>query len=435
MGWQKDKIEDLARELGIDAGGSSSQQDRLRNIAQQVGMDSFNGLSNADADELERRLKEQRKNGNSNFVRTPNTFQRNRNLKKNNNPMRRSNLNVGRKRGINQSYNRNIKGNNSRNKENSNFNETNNNKPNNIMNDGSESKSSSKNSDGILKIKIPLVLKVKIALIGLGILAVIMIILAIGAFLMAIFGSGTSTTKNIYTDPESESKGYCKELEVTFYKKIEENGTTRYEINEEVGEMGVATYDLETYVAGVISGEVGVLKNEEVWKAFAVAARTYGLIRNTDCKIESSDRYQVMLPGEPAEQFKKAAKDTEGEVLLDKDDKLVWSTYDAFACYQKDDEYYYIKQGNIIPIKWINEEFPNLNSKWTSCTMQQAHGDGMSQYGAYYLAEVYGYSYHELLNYYYGDLIKGFYCVYEEVEGSCPEGDTECEPEYVKVCE
>lgn len=332
-------------------------------------------------------------------------------------------------KGINKSRN------NSQNKGNNESNETSNNKTNNIMNDGSESKSSSKDSDGILKIKIPLVLKVKIALIGLGAIAVIMIILAILAVFMAIFGTGTSTTKNIYTDPESENKGYCKELEVTFYKKVEENGTTRYEINEEVGEMGVATYDLETYVAGVISGEVGVLKNEEVWKAFAVAARTYGLIRNTDCKIESSDRYQVMLPGEPAEQFKKAAKDTEGEVLLDKDDKLVWSTYDAFACYQKDEEYYYIKQGNIIPIKWLDEEFPNLNSKWTSCTMQQAHGDGMSQYGAYYLAEVYGYSYHELLNYYYGDLIKGFYCVYEEVEGSCPEGDTECEPEYVKVCE
>lgn len=325
--------------------------------------------------------------------------------------------------------------NSSQSNENNESNETSNNKINNIMNGGNESKSSSKDSDGILKIKIPLVLKVKIVLIGLGILAIIMIILAIGAFFMAIFGSGTSTTQNIYTDPESQSKGYCTELEVTFYKKIEENGTTRYEINEEVGEMGVATYDLETYVAGVISGEVGVLKNEEVWKAFAVAARTYGLVRNNDCKIESSDRYQVMLPGEPAEQFKKAAKDTEGEVLLDKDDKLVWSTYDAFACYQKDEEYYYIKQGNIIPIKWIDEEFPNLNSKWTSCTMQQAHGDGMSQYGAYYLAEVYGYSYHELLNYYYGDLIKGFYCVYEEVEGSCPEGDTECEPEYVKVCE
>lgn len=62
MGWQKDNIKDMADELGIDSGGpGSSQLEQMQKIAKEVGMDSFNGLSNADTDELERRLR-QRKN-------------------------------------------------------------------------------------------------------------------------------------------------------------------------------------------------------------------------------------------------------------------------------------------------------------------------------------------------------------------------------------
>lgn len=57
---QKDNIEDLARELGIDSGGSSSQLDRMKKIAEAVGMNDYNGISNSDTDELERRLKEKK---------------------------------------------------------------------------------------------------------------------------------------------------------------------------------------------------------------------------------------------------------------------------------------------------------------------------------------------------------------------------------------
>lgn len=300
----------------------------------------------------------------------------------------------------------------------------------NIMDDGNSS--SVDETEENVKFKIPLMLKVKVALGIVGVLLVAFIILFICAIFIAIFGSGVSTTKNIYTDPDN-TVNYCEQIEVTFYKKIEENGTTRYEINTEVGENGVATYDFETYVAGVITGEVGVFNNEETLKAFAVAIRTYVLRNNHNCKVESSDRFQVMSPSVSSKGIR-IAKETEGEVLFGNDDKLINSEYDAFACYKEDEEFYYLKQGNIIPKIWVETNFPNLNQKWTACQMLNAHGRGMSAYGALYLAEVHGYSYHEILNYYYGDKIKGFYCTYEEVEGSCDPSDPNCEPELEKVC-
>ncbi|MBE6152097.1 MAG: M23 family metallopeptidase [Firmicutes bacterium] len=61
MGWQKDKIKDMAKELGIDTGYGNSQLEEMQKIAKEVGMDHFNGLSNADTDELERRLKQRKK--------------------------------------------------------------------------------------------------------------------------------------------------------------------------------------------------------------------------------------------------------------------------------------------------------------------------------------------------------------------------------------
>ena len=54
----------MADELGIDSGSSSSEFDRMKKIAESVGMKNFNGLSNKDTDELEKRLKERKKQGN-----------------------------------------------------------------------------------------------------------------------------------------------------------------------------------------------------------------------------------------------------------------------------------------------------------------------------------------------------------------------------------
>jgi len=312
----------------------------------------------------------------------------------------------------------------------------NNSNNNNLMNNSFD-EYSDESSESSLKVRIPLALKVKIVLFSGAILLGIFIVLFIIAIFMSIFSTGVSTTQNINTDSTIDKSKFCSYVDVTFYKKNEDG---EYVIDVEAGDNGFKTYDLETYVAGVVTGEVGLFKNEEVLKAFAVAARTYILTKgsrnseNGNCVVESSDRNQVMDPN-PISRARKAAKDTVGEVLYANDTDLLRLQYDAFACYEKDDTYYYIEQGNIIPVAWVEENFPEINKLWTECEMKQAHGNGMSQYGAFYLAETQGYSYHEILNYYYGDQIKGFYCTYEEIEGSCPSGDENCEPEYEKICE
>ncbi len=293
--------------------------------------------------------------------------------------------------------------------------------------------------------KLPLAVKVKIVLFVGGILLVLFLIVLICAVFIAIFSPGASTTQNYNTNEELNKKINCSQIEVTFMIKVEDEAERakyetcdgKYCINTAVGNNGVETFPLETYVAGVVSGEVGVLHNEEVWKALAVAARTFVLTHNEDCKIESSDRKQVMLAGIPAQKFQKIAKETEGEVLVDKDGKMINSEYDAFACIEKTDEYYRLNQkGMTIPIEWVDTNFPNMNSDWTDCEMKNAHGRGMSQYGALYLAQYYNYSYQDILNYFYGDVAESFYCYDQLKEDSCdPNTDENCEPEYEKICE
>lgn len=58
---QKDNIEDLARKPGIDSEGSSSQLDRSKRTADAVGTKHYDGVSNADTDDLEARSKEKNK--------------------------------------------------------------------------------------------------------------------------------------------------------------------------------------------------------------------------------------------------------------------------------------------------------------------------------------------------------------------------------------
>ena len=50
------RIEDLARELNIDSGTSSSSADRMRKIAESIGMNDFNSIY--DVDKLEQKLTE-----------------------------------------------------------------------------------------------------------------------------------------------------------------------------------------------------------------------------------------------------------------------------------------------------------------------------------------------------------------------------------------
>ncbi len=185
----------------------------------------------------------------------------------------------------------------------------------------------------------------------------------------------------------------CPEVTVTF---VDEN----YEPTE------TKTYPLEEYVAGVVGGEVGMFNSSEVYKAFAISARTYFLTAENNCSIESSDKYQVFKEENITDATRAAAEETKGKVLL-RDKDIFQTEYDAFACIDKDNDYYTIaQQEQKIPITWMNSHI-NVNSvpDWFICdgTIRGNHGRGMSQYGSLYLAEEKGYTYDEILAFYYGD--------------------------------
>ena len=185
----------------------------------------------------------------------------------------------------------------------------------------------------------------------------------------------------------------CPEVTVTF---VDEN----YEPTE------TKTYPLEEYVAGVVGGEVGMFNSSEVYKAFAISARTYFLTAENNCSIESSDKYKVFKEENITDATRAAAEETKGKVLL-RDKDIFQTEYDAFACIDKDNDYYTIaQQEQKIPITWMNSHI-NVNSvpDWFICdgTIRGNHGRGMSQYGSLYLAEEKGYTYDEILAFYYGD--------------------------------
>ena len=193
----------------------------------------------------------------------------------------------------------------------------------------------------------------------------------------------------------------CSEVTVIFTDKA--NG---YQVT------GSKTYPLEEYVAGVVAGEVGYFGDLEVDKAFAVAARSYFLAHEENCTIESSDRKQVfrdLTLTKNDRLARQAAEETKGKVLLS-NNELFSSQYDAFACIAKDSSYYTVSQANQkIPISWVESKNlnPSKNPSWFICNgkenLQNHHGNGMSQYGAWYLSEQLEYTYDEIINFYLGD--------------------------------
>ena len=89
--YQTDNIEDIARDLGIDSGTSSSSADRLRKIADQVGMNNYNSLY--DNDKLEQRLRDLKRQQNPNIDARGNTASTNNPNKKFNSDLARNKLN------------------------------------------------------------------------------------------------------------------------------------------------------------------------------------------------------------------------------------------------------------------------------------------------------------------------------------------------------
>lgn len=203
------------------------------------------------------------------------------------------------------------------------------------------------------------------------------------------------------------------------------NYTNKYSCNKVkvVNQDGkyIGSYDLETYVASVVSGETHILDDYETFKAMSVIIRTYTLYVTNNCKytIMNSEANQVMdNPNIVSKKIKEAVKSTKGEILT-LDGKLVKAEYDSFYkggnfyCDNKFCYSTYYKPGNNntkpkthkikVPISYYND-------------LAGGHGYGLSQYGAKYLASI-GYNYKEILKYFYADGIKISTTIKPEIQG------------------
>lgn len=190
----------------------------------------------------------------------------------------------------------------------------------------------------------------------------------------------------------------CQEVTVIMTDKSRD-----YEIT------GTATYPFEDYIAGVVNAEIGGFYNLEVYKEFAIAARSYFLTHDDDCTIESSDRKQVFrdITGDTSERgnlIHQAVEETSGQVIL-LDREIMSTEYDAFCSIAVDNNYYTLNQQNQkIPRSWADSQ-SGIASEWKQGTCAGNHGRGLSQWGSYYLATEQNYTFEDLLKYYLGDEI------------------------------
>ena len=164
------------------------------------------------------------------------------------------------------------------------------------------------------------------------------------------------------------------------------------------------TYDLEEYVAGVVSGEAWGGQNMEAYKAQAIAVRTYTLSRTQNCTvaIESSQSDQVF--NENIKDFaRQATEETSGMVLV-YNDEIFSSEYDSY-CYGDSNCTYGEENGKryvIYSKKPTMETHKVYLSPEYYHMIAGGHGRGMSQVASYEMANN-GSTYDEILKFFYSD--------------------------------
>lgn len=252
----------------------------------------------------------------------------------------------------------------------------------------------------------------KILLITLVIIFAILLIVVLICIIASALGielDGRTISFGGYHDAR------CNEITVIFEER---DDTGKWNVT------GTGTYSMEDYLAGVVYAEVGGAWNMEVYKTFAVAARTFVLDEAADdCSISGTAKKQAFKdvtdrPNEAVNMIYQAVQETAGEVLY-QDNQLYQIQYDAFCYIDKDSNYYTLSQQNQkIPTDWVEENVnayvykncpcdandQSMTNCWKNGKWQDGgHGRGMSQVGSKYLITELGYTYKEVLEYYYGN--------------------------------
>lgn len=172
------------------------------------------------------------------------------------------------------------------------------------------------------------------------------------------------------------------------------------------------TYDLDTYIAGVLSAEPGATidGNDELGKAWAIIIRSYTLAHTNDCKNSiGSSSFEQNFNSSDLDTYKKYAEETSG-IVMTKNGKIVEAVYSlatAGDCISVDE--------NRCKFQRCTEYAESVNS----CTGEKTefivpkgiitypymdvHYGGIEPYIARYLANNKEYKYDQILKAFYGD--------------------------------
>ena len=165
----------------------------------------------------------------------------------------------------------------------------------------------------------------------------------------------------------------------------------------------VNTVPVETYVQGVCAGEMGSGFPAEALKAQAVAARTYMMYHvyigdyqeSSGFDLTADDWSQVYLGYTDSVAIRNAVAATENQYLTYEGRVIsaMFSAADGGSTINSEDRY-----GTAYPyLRGVKD--PYEGDVWTRGPY--GHRIGMSQWGAYAMAEIYGKDYKEILGFYY----------------------------------
>ena len=173
---------------------------------------------------------------------------------------------------------------------------------------------------------------------------------------------------------------------------------------------GYGTYDLETYVTGVLTPEFGGLNDsDEMMKAAAIAIRSYTIGHTNNCKnsITSSSNDQNFNDDSTYARY---AKETEG-IVITYNGNVIVAPYSAL--YKSNCDSVYVENGEKI-CKVTNEtwfgsgQFYDITVPYDFIPDWSGgyHHKGMAVWAVYYYAKVKGYNAEKLLRMSYGENIQ-----------------------------
>ena len=252
------------------------------------------------------------------------------------------------------------------------------------------------NSNGLSKL-----LKIKLAVGGAAGCASVFFIalpLIVVVFLvLGLFGDGSSSGGSTCINIKSASE-ICKSITVS----------------------GYGTMSVDDYVAGVVEHEFGGA-NLETKKAQAVAARSYGLHgaskdNNGNCVITNTSEGFQTYSNNPSETSIQAANETSGIILVDENGNVARSEYSSNSLPQPYNSYggtITMSERNLqIPRDWWNSHKTCSDSDLNTPKKEKdaygrtvygcGHGRGMGQIAAWYLSLEKGYTYDQILDFFYG---------------------------------